>query len=107
MRNKRGNQPKNYYNQQVSRNNYQDYEETEALNNSCETKNEKFIRLAEGRVENLLDWLRKLDNLSNRGNYDYTDDQVEQMFSRIENDLAEVKSHFLSPEKEPIKFRFR
>ena len=81
--------------------------ENEEIDNPNETKNEKFIRIAEGRVTKLLSWIRKLDNLSNRGNYEYTDEQVEQMFSAIEAELREVKSHFLRSGKEEKKFKFK
>lgn len=72
-----------------------------------ETKNEKFIRIAEGRVTKILAWIKKLDNLSNRGNYEFTDEQVEQMFTAIEGELAEIKSHFIKSEKEEKRFKFR
>lgn len=81
--------------------------DNEEVDNPDETKNEKFIRIAEGRVTKLLSWVRKLDNLSNRGNYDYTDEQIEQMFGVIEKNLAEVKSHFLRTEKEEKRFKFK
>lgn len=75
------------------------------MRNSVETRNEKFIRLAEARMEMLLDCMRKLDNLSNRVNYEYTDEQVEQMFSRLDTELAEIKSHFVKKEIAPFKFK--
>lgn len=81
--------------------------DNEEADNPNESKNEKFIRMAEGRVTKLLSWIRKLDNLSNRGNYEYTDEQVEQMFSAIEEELAEVKSHFIKSGKEEKRFRFK
>lgn len=82
-------------------------DENEEVDNPNETKNDKFVRIAEGRMTKLLSWIRKLDNLSNRGNYEYTDEQVEQMFSAIEEELVEVKSHFLKSGKEEKRFRFR
>ena len=81
--------------------------EREDDNNPDETKNEKFIRIAESRVTKLLAWIGKLDNLSNRGNYEYTDEQVEQMFSAINEELEEVKSHFLKSGKEDKRFKFK
>ena len=71
-----------------------------------ESKNEKFIRIAESRMTKLLSWIRKLDNLSNKGNYEYTDEQVEQMFNALDEELREVKSHFLKSGKEKKKFKF-
>lgn len=81
--------------------------ENEEESNPNETKNEKFIRLAEGRMTKLLSFIRKLDNLSNRNNYEYSDEQVEQMFSAIESELAEVKSNFMKTNKENKAFKFK
>ena len=52
---------------------------------SRETKEEKFRRLAEARVNKILHLLRLLGNLSWTGTYAYTREQVEQIF--------EVKDH--------------
>lgn len=81
--------------------------DNEEESNPNETKNEKFIRLAEGRMTKLLSFIRKLDNLSNRNNYEYSDEQVEQMFSAIESELAEVKANFMKSSKENKAFKFR
>lgn len=62
--------------------------------NANETKNEKFIRLAEYRVNKIMTAIASLDKLHNRGAYDYTDEQVTIMFESLENQLAEVKGHF-------------
>ena len=45
-----------------------------------ETKEEKFIRLAEARVNKILSMMRLLGNLSSTGFYQYNRDQVEQNF---------------------------
>ena len=59
-----------------------------------ETREDRFKRLAEQRVNVILDKLRLLGQLSNRGNYDYTDAQVEAMFKAIQKDVNEAKSKF-------------
>ena len=57
-----------------------------------ESKSERFIRLAEGRVTKARMAISRLSYLSNTGNYEYTPQQVEQMFSVLEQELAEVKA---------------
>ena len=59
-----------------------------------ETKNEKFRRLAESRVNSLLDRLRLLGQLSDKKNYDYTDEQVSKIFRAIDSELKDTKSKF-------------
>ena len=44
-----------------------------------ETKEERFIRLAEARVNKILSMMRLLGNLSSTGFYQYSRDQVEQI----------------------------
>ena len=47
-----------------------------------------------------------LDKLHNKSSYDYTDEQVSIMFESIENQLAEVKSHFQKTKVQDAKFSF-
>ena len=42
-----------------------------------ETKAEKFIRLGEYRINKAIDAIGRIENLSNRSVYDYTEEQVE------------------------------
>ena len=51
------------------------------------------------RVNKVIDAIGRLENLSNRTNYEYTQEQVEAMFSIMEKRLLEVKSRF-APKKE-------
>lgn len=53
----------------------------------------KFRALAETRVSRVLGIIRRIGNLSRRGSYEYSDDQVEKMFDvmRAELDAAENK----------------
>ena len=65
---------------------------TQERNN--ETKNEKFRRLAESRVNTVLDRLRLLGQLADKKNYDYTDEQVSKIFRAIDSELKDTKSKF-------------
>jgi hypothetical protein len=60
-----------------------------------ETKAEKFERLANLRTNLILDGLRKLGSLSNRNHYDYSEDEVERVFSTVEEAVADANSRFL------------
>lgn len=66
------------------------------------SKAEKFRELAGKRVTNVLDQLRILGNLSNTGTYEYTPEQVEKIFTRIQTDLDEVKAKF-EPKVKKVK----
>lgn len=59
-----------------------------------ETAEEKFLRLSQSRVNNIIDDIRLLGKLSNTATYTYTDEQVEKMFSYIESVLRDTKDSF-------------
>ena len=68
-----------------------------------ETKEEKFIRLAEARVNKILSMMRLLGNLSSTGFYQYNRDQVEQIFTALQLELIKNKMSFLHPHREKRK----
>lgn len=72
-----------------------------------ETKEEKFIRLAEVRVGKAQNAIQRLGNLSNKSAYHYTDGQIEQMFGTLETEIARVKAKFSAKKDttEPFKFK--
>ena len=72
---------------------------------SRETKEEKFRRLAEARVNKILHLLRLLGNLSWTGTYAYTREQVEQIFTALQSEQIKAKLRFLQ-EQESSKKRF-
>ena len=59
-----------------------------------ETKREKFVRLAEARTNKIIDMLQLLGNCSNSSAYDYTQQDVEKIFSAIETELKEARKKF-------------
>lgn len=59
-----------------------------------ETKREKFVRLAEARTNKIIDMLQLLGNCSNSSAYDYTQQDVEKIFSAIEQEMRESKKKF-------------
>ena len=64
-----------------------------------ETKDEKFRRLAEARVNKILHLFRLLGNLSWTANYSYTRDQVEQIFTTLQLELVKTKVRFLQDQE--------
>lgn len=57
-------------------------------------KQQNFKRIAENRVEKIVDLISKLHNLSNTSFYDYTDDQIDKMFEIIQKELDKQKKEF-------------
>ena len=75
--------------------------------NTGETKAEKFVRIGEYRMNKAIDAIGRLENLSNRSNYEYTQEQVEAIFSVLEKSVADVKAKFTAAKpKEGVSFSF-
>lgn len=55
---------------------------------------EKFVRLANKRVNNAIKAIVLIGNLSNKSNYDYTDDDVAKIFKAIQGELNACKKRF-------------
>ena len=62
--------------------------------NDIQKREQRFKRLAEQRVNAILDKLRLLGQLSNRSNYKYTEAEVEAIFKAIQKDLNATKAKF-------------
>lgn len=62
--------------------------------NIPDEKAENFIRLANKRTNKILEDIDILTNLSNRNQYNYTDEQVDKIFSAIEDSLKFAKENF-------------
>lgn len=71
-----------------------------------ESRADKFVRLGEYRVNKVIDAIGRLENLSNRSNYEYTQEQVETMFSMMEKRLMEVKGRFAPKQAKDNTFSF-
>jgi hypothetical protein len=70
-----------------------------------ETKEQRFIRVVEGRVNTILDRVRLLKQASNRNNYAYSDDQVSTIFSVLRASLRDAEQSFKSGGKSGSKFK--
>lgn len=70
-----------------------------------ETKRDRFVRLAENRTNKLINMFRLLGNLSNRNNYEYSDEDVKKIFAALEKELKTAKDKFNAVEDESKKFK--
>lgn len=57
-------------------------------------KRKRFEKVASNRVQRILDTLQLLKNCSNRNNYEYSESDVEQMFSEISKALKESRAAY-------------
>ena len=57
-------------------------------------KRERFEKVAEKRVNNIIHYLELLSNCSNTYNYEYTKDDVEKIFRAISKKVSYSKSLF-------------
>ena len=76
-----------------------------------ESKNDRFVRLAESRVNSVIEKIHLISNLSNRRNYEYSKEEVMELFEAIEIEIQQSKKLFeaeLSAElsKDRSKFKF-
>ena len=62
-------------------------------------KQQNFKRIAEARTNKIIDMISLLGNLSNTSYYEYTDDQIESVFSAIESELRKAKKKFVKTGK--------
>ncbi len=71
-----------------------DIEEKTNNNLICETKRDKFVRLAEGRTNKILKMIDLLGNCANKGAYDYTDEDIRKIFDVIDKELEIARVKF-------------
>jgi bifunctional pyridoxal-dependent enzyme with beta-cystathionase and maltose regulon repressor activities len=70
-------------------------------NASEETKNEKFKRLSAQRIQKAAKYISALGNLANKSSYDYTEEDIDKVFTYLQKQLDDAKAKFdKSNEKE-------
>lgn len=72
-----------------------------------ETKRERFVRLAEARTNKILEMMRLLGNCSSKANYEYSDDDIKQIFSALEKELKNTKNRFLGLDAKEERFTLK
>ena len=59
-----------------------------------EKDRDKFVDLANKRVSKALQTIQLIGNLSNRSNYDYTEEDVAKIFRALQEEIAVCKKRF-------------
>lgn len=62
-------------------------------------KEENFKRIANTRVNKIIESISKLKNLANKSFYEYTDEEIEEIFNRIQEELDKEKEFFKNTAK--------
>ena len=68
-----------------------------------ETKEERFKRVVQKRVQNVLDSLRRLSQCSNKRMYAWNDEQLKKIWAAIDKELKGCKAGFENVEPEEFK----
>ena len=57
-------------------------------------KADKFVELANKRVNRAINYLKSIGKLSNKNNYIYTDDQVKKIINVLQKEIDSIKQNF-------------
>ena len=68
-----------------------------------ETKEQRFKRVAERRVQRVLDSLRSLSQCSNKRMYKWNEEQLKKIWDAIDHDLKSCQENFKNAEPEGIQ----
>ena len=63
-----------------------------------ETKKARFKRVAEKRVQNIINGIRSLSQLSNKKVYEWDVAQLEKIWKAIEKEIKDCKDSFKDPD---------
>jgi len=77
---------------------------SEERSNHVESKRDRFKRIAENRTNKIIDMIDLLGNCANKNNYEYTDDDIKNIFNAIESSLKMSKMKFIE-KQEKGKFK--
>ena len=68
-----------------------------------ETKGQRFIRIAEKRVQRVLDSIRGLSHCSNRRMYEWNEQQLQKIWNTIDMELKLCRESFDKAKPEQFK----
>jgi hypothetical protein len=71
-----------------------------------ENDRQTFVRLAEARVSKALKAIQLIGNLSNRSNYDFTDEDVSKIFKALNDEITACRRRFELARKKPGEVHF-
>lgn len=66
----------------------------------------KFVKLASTRVSKALKDMQLIGNLSNRSNYDYTDEDISKIFKALQEEMTSCRRKFENSRKKDSKITF-
>ena len=78
---------------------------TNISKNNSDTKRNRFIKIAERRVNQVLNNLDSLGKCSNKRNYQYTEEEVNKIFREIEKKVKEIKVRFQGEDTNKSRFK--
>ncbi len=61
-----------------------------------ETKKQRFERISKARKDKILDTLRLIENCSNKSNYEYTQDEITELFDELAKAVENARTKFAS-----------
>ena len=68
-----------------------------------ETKEQRFKRVAEKRVQNVLDSIRKVSQCANKRLYEWNETQLKTIWEVIDQEITKCKDRFETEEPEEFK----
>ena len=68
------------------------------------TKRNRFLKVAASRTNKIISMIKLLGNCANENNYSYTQKEVKQIFTAIDNELKNTKKKFSTSKN--VKFSF-
>ena len=68
-------------------------------------KRDRFVRIAERRVNKIIDNFDLLGKCSNRRNYEYSEEEVRRIFREIERKVKETRLQFQDGARNKGKFK--
>jgi len=76
-------------------------------NEDISIQRQRFIKIAERRVNMILDALDHLSNCANRKNYEYTEDEIKKIFKEIDRKVKETKLKFQYTDTTKKRFKLK
>lgn len=70
-----------------------------------ENKKENFKRITDKRVDKIIDTIDSFSNLTNTSFYEFDEQDIEEMFSKIQIELDKEKEKLIKFSKKPKKVR--
>ena len=68
-----------------------------------ENKKQRFTRVVEKRVQNVLDSVRRLSQCSNQRMYEWNDEQLTKIWDAIDTELQNCKESYKTTESEEFR----